>query len=152
MKKAAQDTFRGTGITISCEGERHLGAVLGTEKFREKYVQGKVMKWIKDVEELALIGEDDPQLAYSAFTKALSHRWTFVQRTFKNVSHLFEPLKDAIRDKFIPAIIGRQATKTERQMFTLPVRLSGLGIANRVGDISTPDNSTPDISTPGITQ
>ena len=130
LKKAAQDTFRGTGITISCEGERHLGAILGTENFREKYFQGKVMKWVKDVEELALIGEDDPQLSYSAFTKALSHRWTFVQRTVKNVSHLFEPSENAIRDKFIPAIIGRQATKTERQMFTLPVRLGGLGIAN----------------------
>ena len=68
LKKAPQYTFRGTGITISCESERHLGAVLGTENFKEKYVQGKVMKWVKDVEGLALIGEDDPQLAYSAFT------------------------------------------------------------------------------------
>ena len=74
LKKAAQDTFQGTGINISCDGERHLEAVLGTDNFREKYVQDKVSKWVKDVEELTLIGEDDPQLAYSSFTKALSHR------------------------------------------------------------------------------
>ena len=64
LKKAAQDTFQGTGIKISCDGERHLGAVLETDNFREKYVQDKVSKWVKDVEELTLIGEDDPQLAY----------------------------------------------------------------------------------------
>ena len=28
LKKAPQDTFQGTGIKISCDGERHLGAVL----------------------------------------------------------------------------------------------------------------------------
>ena len=54
LKKAAQDTFQDTGIKISCDGERHLGAVLGTDNFREKYVQDKVSKWVKDVEELTL--------------------------------------------------------------------------------------------------
>ena len=132
LKKAAQDTFQGTGIKISCDGERHLGAVLGTDNFRDKYVQDKVSKWVKDVEELTLIGEDDPQLAYSSFTKALSHRWTFFQRTIKNVSHLFKPLENVIRQKFIPAIIGRQVNDIERQIFTLPVRLGGLGISNPV--------------------
>ena len=132
LKKAAQDTFQGTGIKISCDGERHLGAVLGTDNFREKYVQDKISKWVKDVEELTLIGEDDPQLAYSSFTKALSHRWTFFQRTIKNVSHLFKPLENVIRQKFIPAIIGRQVNDIERQIFTLPVRLGGLGISNPV--------------------
>ena len=89
LKKAAQDTFQGTGIKISCDGERHLGAVLGTDNFREKYVQDKVSKWVKDVEELTLIGEDDPQLAYSSFTKALSHRWTFFP---KNNQKCFLPI------------------------------------------------------------
>ena len=81
---------------------------------------------------MTLIGENDPQLAYSSFTKALSHRWTFFQRTIKNVSHLFKPLENVIRQKFIPAIIGRQVNDIERQIFTLPVRLGGLGISNPV--------------------
>ena len=34
----------------------------------------KVAKWVEDVETLAKIGLDEPQLSYSSFTKAVSHR------------------------------------------------------------------------------
>ena len=67
------------GITITTEGKRHIGAVIGTEKFKEDYIKGKVEKWVKDVEVVAEIANDEPQIAYSSFTKAISHRWTYVQ-------------------------------------------------------------------------
>ena len=47
-----------------------------------------------------------------------------------NISHLFSPLEDCIRNTFIPALIGRQVSDTERKMLSLPVRFGGLGIAN----------------------
>ena len=128
----AKQLFKGTGITITSEGERHLGAVIGTEDFHESYVMDKVSRWVKDIEELSEIGKDDPQSAYAAYTKALCHRWTFVQRTIPGVSALFEPLESAIKNKFLPAIIGRQISEAERALFTLPVRLGGLGISNPV--------------------
>ncbi len=63
-------------------------------------------KWVKDVEELADIGKDDPPSAYAAFTKGLCHRWTFVQRTIPGISQLFDPLENAIRTKFVPVLIA----------------------------------------------
>ena len=90
------------------EGERHLGAVIGSIKFREQYVTNKVTGWIKDVQDLADIGKEEPQLAYAAFTKGLAHRSrTFVQPTIKDIGHLFEPLEESIRNSFIPSVVGR---------------------------------------------
>ena len=73
---------------------------------------------------------EEPQAALSAFTKCICHRWTFIQRTISNVKHLFIPLEECIRNTFIPALIGRQISDSEREIFSLPVRFGGIGIAN----------------------
>ena len=128
----AKEVFAETGITISMDGERHLGAVLGSAEFKEQYVKNKVNCWIQDTEQLSNIANNEPQLALSAFTKALCMRWCFVQRTISNISHLFEPLEECIREKLIPAIIGRRVSDLERRLLALPVRFGGIGILNPV--------------------
>ena len=125
----ATELFAGYNIEITCQGERHLGAVIGNERFKAQFVNNKVKKWVLDVEALAKIANEEPQAALSAYTKAICHRWIFVQRTIPNISHLFAPLEDSIRLKLIPAIIGRPVSDHERKLLSLPVRLGGLGIA-----------------------
>ena len=117
---------------MTTEGERHLGAVIGSDEFRESYVKTKVSKWIEGVEQLSIIGREEPQAALSGYTKGLCHRWTFLQRTVPGISDLFEPLEDVIAHKFIPAIVGREVSKLQRDLLALPVRYGGLGIANPV--------------------
>ena len=85
LASEAKRIFNGTGIKLSLEGERHLGAVLGSDNFRELYVKGKVSKWMKDVEQLSEIAKEEPQAALSAYTKGLCHRWTFLQRTVSGI-------------------------------------------------------------------
>ena len=126
----AEEIFRGSGVQITIEGERHMGAVIGSETCKENYVKNKVQKWIADVEELAKIAGDEPQLVYASYTKAISHRWTYVQRTIPNIDHLFAPLEETIRDKLIPALIGRKVSDTERRILAMPVRYGGMGINN----------------------
>ena len=126
----ASKIFENTNIKISIEGERHMGAVIGSKTFKEIYVSQKISKWIEDVEELAKVAKDEPQAAYSCFTKAICHRWTHVQRTIPDIDHLFEPLEQAIKDKLIPALVGRKISEVERRIFALPVRLGGLGISD----------------------
>ena len=92
----------------------------------------KVKCWIQDTEQLSAIANEEPQLALSAFTKALCMRWCFVQRTISNTSHLFEPLEECIREKLIPAIVGRKISDLERRLLALPVRFGGIGILNPV--------------------
>ena len=62
-------------MQITVEGERHIGAVLGSTAFKTNFVTDKVEKWVQDVEELAKIAEEEPQCALSAFNSGLSQRW-----------------------------------------------------------------------------
>ena len=128
----AKSLFAGTGIKITCQGQRHLGAVIGDEESRNQYVSIKVAKWVKDLEDLAKIACYEPQIALSAYTKSICHRWTFVQRTIPHTSNLFQPLEEAIKDTLIPSILGRAVNDVEREILSLPVRYGGLGIANPV--------------------
>ena len=60
-REQAEEIFRDTEVKISFEDERHMdymGAVTGSEAFKEIYVKTKIEKWIKDVEELAEIAKD----------------------------------------------------------------------------------------------
>ena len=104
--------------------------LLWEEDLKNFYVNEKIKRWMKDVGSLAKIASEEPQAALSAYTKAICHRWAFVQRTIPSISHLFGPLEECIRQKFIPAIIGRNVSDNERELLSLPVRLGGLGIVN----------------------
>jgi len=84
---------------------------------------------VKDLQSLSKYAHDDPQSAYSAFTKGLSSRWTHFQRTVPDASELFEPLENAIRDQLIPALVGRKVSDAERQILALPLR-HGLGLTD----------------------
>ena len=128
----AQKVFSGTGIKIESEGERHLGAAIGSEVFKNKYVSDKVHKWCQDIKLLSSIAVEEPQAALTAYTKGICHRWTFIQRTIPGISHLFQPLEDCIRTDFIPAILGKNVSDLDRSIFAMPVRHGGLGISNPV--------------------
>ena len=128
----AKALFGQTGMKITTKGERHLGAVIGSESFKTSYINAKVEGWIEDVKELASIAEDEPQLAYCAYTKGLCHRWKYFQRTVPNISSLFQPLENAIRELLIPKLFGREVSNEERDLFSLPLRFGGMGIQNPV--------------------
>ena len=106
----AQQLFNPTndphGVQITAKGKRHLGAVLGSIEFREEYIRNEVSKWTDDIKSLSEIAKSKLQNANAVFTKAIAHRWTYVQRTVPELGHLFEPLWKAISLHLIPAIIG----------------------------------------------
>ena len=126
LQNLAMEPFAGTGVQITLQGQRHLGAVIGSENYKNQYVSQKVEKWVNDVNNLAQVAVDEPQVALSAFTKSICHRWTYVQRTISNTSTLFTPLENCIRESLIPSIIGRQVSDLERKIISLPVRYGGL--------------------------
>ena len=128
----AEQTFNGTGIRITLEGQRHLGAALGSDAFKEKYVKEKVDEWCQELNTLVEYGKCEPHAAYSAYTQGLAQKWLYTQRTIENIGHLFQPIEDIIVNKFIPVLIGRPCTHHEREVFTLPTRLGGLNIQNPV--------------------
>ena len=74
VKKAhlekAQNVFGESRVTFTTKGDRHMGAVIGSEEFKRQYVEKKITKWVEDVETLAKIAEDEPQSVYAFCTKS----------------------------------------------------------------------------------
>ena len=126
--QSAQKLFEDDGIKITDQSERLLGSVIGTKSFGEQYIKNKVEDWVKDLQLLSKYVQDDLQAAYSAFTTAVSSRWTHFQRTVLDMSELLAPLKNAIRDQLIPALVGWEVSDAEKQILALPFRHWGLGL------------------------
>ena len=63
-----------TGVNITTEGKRHLGASIGSYSFTKKYVSRKVREWSEEVWQLAHVAISQPHAAYAAFTHGLSGR------------------------------------------------------------------------------
>ena len=129
-EKEAKEVFGDTAINISTEGQKHLGAAVGSRSHLEEYVKGKVEDWVGQVVLLAEFAAANPQASYAAFTFGLRHRWTYYLRTLPDIEELLEPLESAIGNVLIPALTGHTCTPDERELLALPVRLGGLGIEN----------------------
>ena len=122
--QAATAMFQGTGINITTQGKRHLGAALGTRTFVEEYVHSKVAGWIQEVKRLSLVALSPPHAAYAAFTHGLSSRWVYVARTTPGIGDLLIPLEEAIRNGFLTSLTGQSAfSNAERDVMALPVCL-----------------------------
>ena len=49
----AMEAFQNTGINVTTEGHRHLGAALGSRNFLDDYVKNKVEQWVEEVDNLS---------------------------------------------------------------------------------------------------
>ena len=117
-------------------GKRDLGAAIGEEKFILKFLKDKIEKWTKQMEVLSQIATTQPHAAHAGFIHGVRSKWYFSQRTMKQAANLMKPLENIIRTKFIPSLLGDDTpiSETERNMYALPARYSGLGIVNPVRD------------------
>ena len=122
----AQESFK--NINITTEGHRYLGSYIGNETGKLKFVLEKAKDWVSEIECLATIALKEPQAAYSAFVYGSSKRWGFLLRTTPNINVGLESVEDAIRNKLIPSITGRQCSDWERKLYSLPARYGGLGM------------------------
>ena len=115
----------------------------------EKFVRDRVACWVTEVKNLSVIAKTHPQAAYAVFTHGLSSKWSFLMRTIPDIGTELQPLEDAIRHYFLPAITGRQAlSDAERELIALPARLGGLGIPIPMRIAATQFRSSLRISDP----
>ena len=116
----AATLFKETGVSITLEGKRHLGAAIGKQIFIESYVQRKVSEWVGEIESLSSIATSQPHAAYTAFTHGLVGKGAYIARTIPNVEDLFKPLENIIRKRFLPSITGQNAFgDNERDLMAL---------------------------------
>ena len=140
------------GNFVTIQGQRHLGAAIGSREYVEEYVNDKLTKWISEITALAEFAVTQPQASYAAYTFGLKHRWTYFLRTLPDIQDLLEPLESAISRVLIPAITDRQCGQLDRDILALPVRLGGLGVANPSGDANLDYTSSVKVTAPLVEQ
>ena len=122
--------FENTAVQISTNGQRHLGAAIGTQELIEAYVSRKVSKWVNEIENLTKMAHTHP---HAAFVHGAIGRWLYLMRTIDINSSIFQPLEDMTHLKFVPALTGQVYSSPEvRKLLSLPSRLCGLNIVNPV--------------------
>ena len=123
----AENIFSDYGVKV-VHSQRLLGGVIGDEAGRLSYVRELVNVWKSNLESLATIAETEPQVAFSALTKSMQFQWNYVQRVVPGCQSLFDELESVIAEKFLPAIFGCEVSSLERELFSLPARMGGLGV------------------------
>ena len=124
----AKEVFSRSGLKITVEGRRHLGAAVGSEQFKVDYVNELINTWVEELEKLSQIAKFEPHIAYTAYVFGFQHKYTFFLRTLPNIKALMLRLDSAI-DEFIHCLLGGyNFTELERLWFSLPPKMGGLGI------------------------
>ena len=125
----AQNLFSNSGVNITAEGKRHLGAVIRGTEYRNDYVKDSVKDWDNLLNTLSAIEEAQPQTPYSAFASGFKSKLNYSLRTILNIHHLLLPLERTIRNKFIPAVTGDHICNDKvGALVSLPTRYVVLGI------------------------
>ena len=83
-----KEAFKGTAINVTVQGQRHLGAAIGSREYVEEHVNDKVTSWISEITKLAEFAVTQPQGSYAAYTFGLKHRWTYFLRTLPDIQDL----------------------------------------------------------------
>ena len=126
----AKSAFDRTDINVTCEGRRHLGAILGSRSYLEEYVGNIVETWVQEILKLSEFAMSQLQAAYAAFSFAIRHKWTYCLRTIPDIENLLQPLEEAIQSVLIPTLLNHTISNQDRHILELPVCLGGLGIVN----------------------
>ena len=120
--------FSNSGLKITTEGRRHLGASVGTQDYKKEYLDQLIDTWIEELGQLSEIAKTEPHIAYTAYVFGFQHKYTYFMRTLPDIKQLLLRL-DAAIDDFICIMLNKyQFSELERTWFSLPVKFGGLGI------------------------
>ena len=120
----------GHEVNITLEGRRHLGAVIGSNDFKDQYCQEKVEKWLRERESLTEISRSQPHAAYIAFTKGFKSKFIYYLRTIESFEEYVDPIEEVIHDTFLPSLFGRAEPLPGelKELVTLSPAQGGIGI------------------------
>ena len=147
----AQAAFEATGIKLTCEGKRHLGASIGSNDFKSKYIGEKVTDWLTELRRLTEYAKTEPHAAYAIFCRGFIHKFTYFMRTIEGISDHLKPLDEVIKNEFLPTLLDAIVCEEDLAVFSLPVRYGGLGIQMPSEIASEHFESSMKISAPLVT-
>ena len=110
----AKEMFKNTEVQVSTNGQRHLGAAIGTQEFIEAYATQKT----EVSKSLTTIARTQPHATYAAFTHGIIGRRLYLMRTIDVNDSTPE---DAIHHQVIPGLTGQAfSSPGVRKLLSLP--------------------------------
>ena len=82
----------GDDFNITSEGQCHLGAVIGSQEFKDQYCQKKVLGRKRELESRSQIARSQPHAAYIVFTKSYKSKFTYVMHTIESFQDYIDPI------------------------------------------------------------
>ena len=73
VKESAQTIFDNTKTKITTDGQKHLGAGIGTANFKQNYMMKKIDQFMQELHILSKIAWYEAQAAYSCFITGFKH-------------------------------------------------------------------------------
>lgn len=115
-------------------GHRNVGGFVGYNAMEDTWIWPQVAMWIDGVRVLAKVGARHPQTAYADYAWSLQVKWTYLLWVSERAGPLLAPVKKAIREEFLPMLLGRQVVldDNQRTLMSLATKHGGLGIRSPV--------------------
>ena len=129
LAKEAKRVF-GDEVNITTEGQRHLGAVIASQEYKDQYCEEKVRVWKEEIERPSEIAKSQPHAAYIAFTKGYKSKFTYFMRTIGSFEDYVEQIQEVIEDVLFPTLFGQSEPipNDVRRLAALATGQGGLGI------------------------
>jgi hypothetical protein len=112
------------------DGYRYVGGFIGTKASRDKWLLPQVQQWTEGVQTLARVARRFPQTAYAGLSKSLQSEWQYIHRVLPDCADAFQPVEDALRTSFLPAMFQEAEVGDLRPLLGLAVSNAGVGIPN----------------------
>ena len=134
-KTYAQNVFNNE-IQITVDGQRHLGAVVGSAQFKDDYCNGLVSHWQSIMKKLVEVSESYPQAAYVGFRRGFLSKMMYFFRTIPDFQNYLKDLQTMINNEFVINLFGTNSAfgSDFNDLLSLPTSKGGLGIPDLESD------------------
>ena len=113
----AQRLFSNTGIKLTTDGQRCLGAAIDTSNFRAQYDAEKVTKWCNEIHSLVDFAKTQSHAAYSAFTHGILSQYAYFMRAIPGMHKFIKPVDDVIRLELLPGLLNYIVPEVDCQLY-----------------------------------
>ena len=89
-----------------------------------------ICQWVQGLSHLSSLAATQPHATFAVLVHGFLSKLNYYLRTTPNIDDLLSPLELAIHQKFLPTVLPHPPSDIERELFSLPISLGGLGICD----------------------